>query len=301
MTAISETVLVTGGLGYIGSHVCDMLLRLNHNVIVLDNLSNSHKNRLQHGCKFYFADIREDIRYIFENNPIDRVIHLAALKSVPDSETMKDEYYSVNVLGTQNLLQCMNGYCDQIEFASSASVYGNTMTPANEQDPLDPQSYYGKTKILGEKLIRDSGYDYAIFRYFNPIGFHHHLPDTGKNLFPLLIDFAAKGKTFTVFGDEFKTEDGTCSRDYIDVRDMVKVHTMNLRGTYNVASGKQTTVKQMISTFNNHSPQKLEFQIGPARNGDPGVLAADCGKLFATGFEIKTDLDSTFRKLFQRK
>lgn len=298
MAAPYETILVTGGLGYIGSHLCDRLMRHNHRVIVLDNLSNSSMNKIRRGCKFYKEDIRSDIRYIFKNNKIDRVIHLAALKSVPQSEDNKDEYYSVNVLGTQNLVWCMQDYCRRIEFASSASVYGKTPVPAAEDRELNPLSYYAHTKVLGEKIIKESGLDYTIFRYFNPVGYSKHIPDTSKSVFSILLEYAEKNKTFTICGDKYDTVDGTCVRDYIDIHDLISVHELNLRGIYNVGSGNAVSVKQLVEKFNDWSPNKIKFEFGKPRVGDPGIEIGDCSKIFAAGLVIKTDLKTSFENLF---
>lgn len=298
MATAYETILVTGGLGYIGSHLCDRLLRQHHRIIILDNLSNSNKNRLPRGCKFYKEDIRSDVRYIFENNKIDRVIHLAALKSVPKSENNKNEYYSVNVLGTQNLIWCMQDYCKRIEFASSASVYGETPVPAKEDRELSPLSYYAHTKVLGEKIIRESGLNYAIFRYFNPVSYSKHIPDTSRSVFSILLEYAKEGKTFTICGDKFETEDGTYVRDYIDIHDLVSVHDLHLEGIYNVGSGIGVSVKQLVENFNTWSPNKIKYEFGEPRVGDPGSEIGDCSKIFAAGLVIKTNLKTSFENLF---
>jgi len=255
-------ILVTGGAGYIGSHVCVELLMLGYKVIVIDNLSNSYINAL-HGVNkivniklnfdlkkhtnftFVKVDIREieHLEKIFSSQKIDAVIHLAGLKSVRESVENPEKYYLNNVNGSINLINVMKKFkCKSIVFSSSATVYGNAKeTPINESAQVMPTNPYGENKRDIEKELKnlfdlDKTWRIAILRFFNPIGVHksgfigENPCDTPNNLMPYILKVASGDlEILNIFGDDYDTHDGTGVRDYIHVMDLVSGHIMALK------------------------------------------------------------------------
>ena len=244
---MKKKILVTGGLGFIGSHTSLKLLQKDYEIIILDNLSNSKievKNVIStltnKDFEFIEGDIRNKnlLRKIFEKNHIDFVIHFAGLKSVINSGKLPLEYYENNVLGSLILFQEMKfAGIKSLVFSSSASVYGNSkLKKCSENAPLDPVSVYGKTKLIIENILKDlyssdSSWKIINLRYFNPIGAHPsgllcedpNLEAT--NLIPLITKVAqGKSKELLVFGGDYNTSDGTGKRDYIHVEDLANGH-----------------------------------------------------------------------------
>ena len=251
-------ILVTGGVGYIGSHTCIELLELGHKVLVLDNLSNSKLNVLhkvskivnirlntnkdkEHDFSFIQIDMRdkESLKRVFAMNRVDAVIHFAGLKSVNESIEKPTKYYENNVIGSINLFEVMKQFnCKTIVFSSSATVYGDShKIPIKESFPLSPTNPYGKSKVAIEELLQnlfksDNGWHIGILRYFNPVGAHKSKligeDPTGipNNLMPYIMKVASgQLKTLSVFGDDYDTHDGTGVRDYIHVIDLAMAHT----------------------------------------------------------------------------
>ena len=251
-------ILVTGGVGYIGSHTCIELLELGHKVLVLDNLSNSNLNTLrkiskivnirlntnkdkEHDFSFIQIDMRdkESLDRVFARNRVDAVIHFAGLKSVNESIEKPTEYYENNVIGSINLFEVMKQFnCKTIVFSSSATVYGDShKIPIKESFPLSPTNPYGKSKVAIEELLQnlfesDNGWHIGILRYFNPVGAHKSRligeDPTGipNNLMPYIMKVASgQLETLSVFGDDYDTHDGTGVRDYIHVMDLAMAHT----------------------------------------------------------------------------
>ena len=255
-------ILVTGGAGFIGSHVCVELLMLGYKVIVIDNLSNSYINSL-HGVKkivnidlnfdlkkhtnftFVKVDIRviDHIEKIFSSQTIDAVIHLAGLKSVSESVENPEKYSLNNVNGSINLFNAMKKFnCKKIVFSSSATVYGNAIeSPINESAQIMPTNPYGKNKSDIEKELKnlfdlDKTWRIAILRFFNPIGAHksgfigENPSDTPNNLMPYILKVASGDlEILSIFGNDYDTHDGTGVRDYIHVMDLVSGHIMALK------------------------------------------------------------------------
>lgn len=253
-------ILVTGGSGYIGSHICDILLEQSHNVIVIDNLSNSILENIQilknkHNTKnnkffFFEKDIRNifDLRFVFQhflslNKTIDFVIHLSGLKSVSDSLIYPLNYWESNVIGTINLLKIMDEFnCHKIIFSSSACVYSkNVKPPFSENALIEPLNPYGFTKAAVENILinlfdsNPEKWGIAILRYFNPIGTDPSLgigeliSNKTKNIFPSLCKAAlCENFIFKVNGNNWDTFDGSCVRDYIHVIDVAQAHINTL-------------------------------------------------------------------------
>lgn len=307
-----KKVLVTGGLGYIGSHNVVELINEGFDVIIIDNLSNSERfilDRIQAITNvkpaFYEFDLCDEdaIRSIFEKNIIDVVIHFAASKSVNESVKQPLLYFRNNIVSLLNVLQCMQDYkVKNIIFSSSATVYGQPeVLPVTEETPFQKAlSAYGSSKQIGEEILEkvtETGVIQNIsLRYFNPVGAHAsgligELPKgIPNNLFPYVMQTAAgKLSQLTVFGSDYDTPDGTCLRDYIHVVDLAKAHTRACSRlllqknessfeVFNLGTGKGTSVLQIIEGFEKVTGQRLSYKIGPRREGDAAAVYADTKK-----------------------
>ncbi|KAF2744207.1 UDP-glucose 4-epimerase [Sporormia fimetaria CBS 119925] len=317
------SVLVTGGTGYIGSFTALALLEADYKVVIVDNLYNSSKevvNRIELICgkrpEFYEADITDEaaLDKIFQEHPdIDNVIHFAALKAVGESGEIPLEYYRVNVGGSVSLLRSMTKHnVTNIVFSSSATVYGDAtrfpnMIPIPEHCPIGPTNTYGRTKSTVESVITDhieaqrnkarkagkSGEQWngALLRYFNPAGAHpsglmgENPLGVPYNLLPLLAQVAiGKREKLLVFGDDYKSKDGTAIRDYIHVLDLAKGHLVALNylreqhpgvKAWNLGSGRGSTVFEMIKAFSKVVGRDLPYEVVGRRQGDVLDLTAN--------------------------
>jgi UDP-glucose 4-epimerase len=302
-------VLVTGGAGYIGSHTCLELLLAGHEVIVVDNLSNSKfeavrrvQDLAKQPLKFHQADIldREALDPIFDGAGVDAVVHFAGLKAVGESVTMPLRYYQNNVTGTLVLCEVMERHAVRnMVFSSSAAVYGEASTvPIAEDQELRPASPYGRTKLMVEEILRDlhtadARWNVALLRYFNPVGAHQ----SGRigedpcgvptNLFPVLARVAAGFlPQLQVYGDDYPTPDGTGVRDYIHVVDLAKGHLHALARLqarpgvviYNLGTGHGTSVLEAVAAFEKASGLKIPYTIVPRRPGDVPACYTDPGR-----------------------
>ena len=237
-----ENILVTGGAGYIGSHIVELLIKTKSNIIIIDNLVTGHKKLLNKKAKFIKVDIKNKtlITKIINNYEISSIIHLAGSLNVSEAEKNKKKYYKNNVEGTLNLIKaCKNSFVKNIIFSSSCSVYGNVKGSVNEKMKPNPQSYYALTKYKAEEIIKKFSkkynYNYGILRYFNVAGAspsgkigeietsHGHLI---KNI---AIQSLKKKPVINIYGNDYKTKDGTCVRDYIHVSDLATIHIMALK------------------------------------------------------------------------
>ena len=259
-----ETILVTGGCGYVGSHTCISLLKNNYNIIIVDSLVNSSKDTLDNirktmslegveisdKIKFLQGDLRNKLwldnvfrDYLQSNKPIKSVIHFAGLKSIYESIISPIDYWDANISTTISLISIMKKYkCFSLIFSSSASVYAvNGMKLLKESDVVKPETPYGKTKLCIEEIFKDlyfsdTNWKIVSLRYFNPIGSHNLglLPEDSKgnsaNLFPAILRTIKGGqKRLRIFGKDWPTEDGTCIRDFIHVMDLAEAHVSALR------------------------------------------------------------------------
>lgn len=309
---MSKTVLVTGGLGYIGSHTVVELISKGYRVLIVDNLSNSEKFILERiekltGAKpvFYEVDLCDELALteIISNHQIDVIIHFAAFKSVSESVKEPLKYFQNNLLSMLNLIAQMKiAGIKHLIFSSSATVYGQPdELPVTESTSFKKAlSAYGSTKQMGEEIIEKvtmAGVINAIsLRYFNPVGAHAsgmigELPKgIPNNLFPYVMQTASgKLKILTVFGNEYNTNDGTCIRDYIHVVDLAKAHVaacerlLQQKSTtayevFNIGTGTGTSVWEIINAFEKDTGIKLNYKIGPKREGDIAVIYADTEK-----------------------
>ena len=320
---MKKKILITGGLGFIGSHTSLKLLENNYEIIVLDNLSNSKievKKRIKTLAKkdfeFLEGDIRDSklLRKLFENNIIESVIHFAGLKATGESEKYPLDYYDNNVSGSLVLFHEMNlANVKSIIFSSSASVYGNaTNIKCKENTELNPISVYGKTKLIIEDILKNlykSQREWKVInlRYFNPSGAHHSgiigEDSRGKptNLIPLINEVAlGKKDILFVYGNDYNTSDGTGKRDYIHIDDLAQGHLSalkklnkqnNICTDINLGTGKSYSVLEVINAFESASGRKIPYRIMKRREGDIGEICADPS--YANnflGWEAKHDL-----------
>lgn len=304
-----KKILVTGGLGFIGSHVVVELQNSGFEVVIVDNLSNSKIEVLSQiseitGIKpeFYQIDFREKkvVHDFFNENVVDGIIHFAAFKAVGESVEQPLDYYENNINALVYLLQEMkNRNIDHFIFSSSCTVYGQAdELPITENAPTKPaESPYGNTKQIGEEIIKDSCKAYNMntiaLRYFNPIGAHKsikigELPlGVPQNLIPFITQTAAGiRKELSVFGDDYPTPDGTAIRDYIHVVDLAKAHVKALERLlnkeneenfefFNVGTGKGSSVMEIIQTFEKVTEKPLNYKIVARREGDITAAYAD--------------------------
>lgn len=319
-----KNVLITGGAGYIGSHVAVELLNKNYKVIVYDNLTNSSKISVKRveeitgkNIIFYEADILDEkkLSEVFEKENIDVVIHCAALKAVGESVKKPLEYYHNNISGTLSLLKVMRKYsCKNIIFSSSATVYGDPeKVPITEDFPKGIcTNPYGWTKSMMEQIMTDlqksdPEWKVVLLRYFNPIGAH----ESGKigedpqgipnNLLPYIAQVAVgKLDYLRVFGDDYDTVDGTGVRDYIHVVDLAKGHVLSvdkidkLEGVsiINLATGNGYSVLEVLKAFEKACGKKISYKIVERREGDIAKCFADASKAYEVlGWKAEKGID----------
>jgi len=300
-------ILVTGGAGYIGSHTCVELLNTGHDVVVLDNLSNSSVESLnrvqqltQKSLKFVEGDIRDSqiLDSIFQENTIDAVIHFAGLKAVGESQQIPLKYFENNISGSISLVQAMERagvFC--LVFSSSATVYGEfNPSPYQEDMPLGmPTNNYGYTKMVVEQLLEKTvqanpQWSIALLRYFNPVGAHksgqigEDPQGIPNNLMPFVTQVAVgRREKLSIFGHDYPTEDGTCERDFIHVVDLAKAHVLAIQNrlqqtgcrAWNIGTGKPISVLAIKNTFEQVNGINIAFEYAPRRAGDLASFYAD--------------------------
>ncbi|WP_290516296.1 UDP-glucose 4-epimerase GalE [Alcanivorax sp.] len=301
-----KSILVTGGAGYIGSHTVLLLLEAGHQVVVLDNLSNSSReslNRVERLVGKSVAFVEGDIRdancldALFSDYDIAAVIHFAGLKAVGESVAMPLSYYDCNVTGSLRLLEAMErAGVHTMVFSSSATVYGDPATvPIREDFPLGSTNPYGATKLHIEDMLRDlyrsnEKWKLALLRYFNPVGAHESgqigedpagIPN---NLMPYIAQVAVgKREKLGVFGGDYPTPDGTGVRDYIHVMDLAQGHLAALEAldadggllTVNLGTGRGYSVLEMVTAFSQASGRPVPYEIVERRPGDVASCYAD--------------------------
>jgi len=320
-------ILVTGGAGFIGSHTILELLNAGHDVVVMDNLSNSKVTSLKRveeltGRSVIFEKIdlldTDGMDTLFSSHDIDAVIHFAGLKAVGESVEKPLFYYENNVTGTINLCNVMNEHgVKRMVFSSSATVYGNpSESPLTETSDLSATNPYGQTKLTIEHIFRDlcesdSEWNVSLLRYFNPVGADKSgrigEDPTGipNNLMPYVTQVAVgKRKRLSVFGSDYPTHDGTGVRDYIHVTDLAKGHLKALEHldkesgaeAYNLGTGKGSSVLDIIKTFEKVTGKKIPYELTDRRPGDAAVCFANPGKAKRRlGWETEKDLEDMCR------
>lgn len=293
-------ILVTGGAGYIGSHVLKSLLKEGHQVVTLDNLQKGYREAVT-GGKFIEGDLadRELLDDIMQKNEIEGVIHLAADSLVGESMEKPGKYYLNNFANGINLLEAMvNNDVKNIVFSSTAAVYGEPdEIPIKENNKTEPTSTYGESKLFFEKALKryddTYGLKYASLRYFNAAGAdpkaeigEAHDPET--HLIPIVLQTALgiRDKIY-IFGDDYPTRDGSCIRDYIHVNDLAAAHVLAVEALadgressiYNLGNGEGYSVKEVIDTVKEVTGRDFEVEVSERRAGDPAVLIASSDKI----------------------
>ena len=322
------SVLLTGGMGYIGSHTAVVLLEAGYDVVLYDNLSNSKRDVLDkieeitgRRPRFIEGDLRdrERLQQTFVDHTVESVIHFAGLKAVGESVSMPLEYYDNNINGTLVLCAAMReAGVKKIVFSSSATVYGDPHTvPIQEHFPLSVTNPYGRSKLFVEELLQDlyrsdPEWHVALLRYFNPVGAH----ESGKigdnpngipnNLMPYISQVAVgKLETLSVFGGDYPTRDGTGVRDYIHVVDLAKGHLKAVEKieradsgvlTVNLGTGVGYSVLEMVAAFEKASGRTVNYQIADRREGDIAQCYADPSYAKALlGWEAELGLEEMCR------
>ena len=327
-------ILVTGGLGYIGSHTVIELLNNNFEVVIIDDLSNSEKFILKNieevsGKKpvFYPFDLKrkELLKQVFDAHQIEGCIHFAAYKAVGESQVKPIDYYENNLFSLLNLLQEMKERnISNFIFSSSCTVYGQAdKMPIDEETELKlPESSYGKTKQMGEEILKDFATAHqkkvTLLRYFNPIGAHPsaklgELPiGIPNNLVPYVMQTAAGiREKLSVWGNDYPTEDGTAVRDYIYVVDLAKAHVKALQklinskentqiDIYNLGTGKGSSVLEVVQAFEKANNVAVPYQICDRRAGDITIAFANADKAEKElGWKAETSLEEALRTTWQ--
>ncbi len=307
-----KKILVTGGAGYIGSHTIVDLIENGFDVISIDNFSNSYPSSLENITKITQKKIKnypidlvdfEDVKKVFkENKDISGIIHFAAFKYVNESVDEPLAYYKNNLTSLFNLLECCKEFeIENFVFSSSCSVYGNAeKLPVEESTPLYvSESPYAETKVMAERILQDftkvNPLKVTLLRYFNPIGAHEsgligeNPKGVPQNIVPRITGTVlGQFEEFKVFGNDYKTKDGTCVRDYIHVADIAHGHTLALKflakegkqgcEIFNMGSGNGVSVLELIQAFEKGSGEKLNYHITGRRQGDVVAIYANNNK-----------------------
>lgn len=327
---MGKTVLVSGGAGYIGSHVTVELVQAGYDVIIADNMSNCDRTNYDGVCAitgreipFVEMDFCDEVAVekLFSDRDIDAVIHFAAFKAVGESVEEPVKYYRNNLCSFLNVLEAARRKGCNVLFSSSATVYGETdKLPVTEQSERQPAtSPYGNTKQMCEDFLRDAVNAYPqikgiALRYFNPIGAHPsaligELPrGVPNNLVPYITQTAiGKRECLSIFGNDYPTPDGTCLRDYIDIVDLAKAHVCavgrmmegrmkNSYEIFNVGTGRPVSVMQLVNTFEKVNSLKLNYRIAPRRAGDISAIWADPSLANRDlGWKAERELEDTLR------
>jgi UDP-glucose 4-epimerase len=319
-----ETWLLTGGAGYIGTHIADEFIRAGKSVVIYDSLYQGLESRivyLRAKCNVEIPFIKADIcdynelENVIRTYKIDGIVHTAALKAVGESMEKSDEYFQVNLEATTELIAiAQRNDVKKFIFSSTAAVYGSpdSMEPCKEDGPKAPISPYGDSKYQAESavttFINTPGNHGTSLRFFNVVGAaaSELLDNSVENLVPIVLGKLNKGEAPTIFGTNYPTPDGTCIRDYVDVRDIARAHlaaanaTTKLPPAMNIGTGRGASVREIIKLVL-EATNKTDTQVleNPRRAGDPAFLCADVTLAkTAMSFESKYSLEESIRSLF---
>lgn len=314
-------ILITGGAGYIGSHLTTELLKHGYEIRVFDNFSGDGglQNEIMKITETIYGDVLDFDLLQKSMVGVDLVIHLAAKKSISESALNPALYFNINLNGTINVINAMRAQgIRKIIYASSAAVYGNCDdSPIIEDYKLKPTSVYGMTKLISEEILTFfsglDGYSQIIFRYFNVIGsVSNELRDRSKfNLVPIMVDATLKDKSIEIYGTDYFTKDGTCVRDYIHISDLVKAHLIAIDklmkndsvSIYNLGSGIGHSVIDVIKILEEISGKAVKRSNSTKRAGDSATLVSSINKIkqelewlpqFNITETITSDWNSTF-------
>ncbi|CAN2169298.1 GalE UDP-glucose 4-epimerase [Candidatus Nanopelagicaceae bacterium] len=320
----SETWLLTGGAGYIGTHIADEFIRNGKSVVIVDSLYQGLESRItflraKHGVEIPFikCDIRDynEIENVIREYKVDGIVHTAALKAVGESMEKPDEYFQVNLDATKELIEiAKRSGVKKFIFSSTAAVYGSpdSMEPCKEDGPKAPISPYGDSKYQAESsvtaFINEPGNHGTSLRFFNVVGAAapELLDNSVENLVPIVLGKLNKGEAPVIFGTDYPTTDGTCIRDYVDVRDIARAHlaaanaTTKLPPAMNIGTGRGASVREIIKLVLDATKKSDTAVIeNPRRAGDPAFLCADVTLAkSAMGFESQYSLEASIRSLF---
>ena len=289
---------MTGGAGYIGGTVAELLLNKGHEVSIYDNLCHGHRSMVPERAEFIEGELadRSKLEQVFSSRPFDGVMHLAALIEAGESMQRPELYFRNNSASTLTLIEAMLAKgVNRLVFSSTAAVYGEPeSTPIREDAPLRPTNAYGESKLLVEQMLawvnRVHGFRYASLRYFNVAGAiegrgEAHEPES--HLIPLILDVAlGKRKSIKIFGQDYPTSDGTCIRDYIHVQDLARAHLLALealtgrdRLIYNIGNGHGFTIREVIESVRRVTGHPIPVEEVERRPGDPAILIASSEKI----------------------
>ena len=282
------SILITGGAGYIGSHIAEQLINQKNNIIIFDNLDTGHKKLINKKAIFIKGDIKDkkNLSLILNKYKIKTIFHLAACLNVSEAEKYKLKYKKNNIQGTKNLvLACKNSQVKNFIFSSSCSVYGNVKGSVSESKKLNPQGYYAYTKYKGEKIIQEYSkkfnYNFGLLRYFNVAGASNtgNIGEIEKSYGHLIKNLAIqslkKNPVISIYGKDYQTKDGTCVRDYIHVADLANIHILGMNYLnkvkksfiVNCGYGKGYSVKEIVNIFKKNK-KNLSIRYEKRRPGD---------------------------------
>ena len=292
-------ILITGGAGYIGRQIINLIDKKKFNIVVVDNLNTTKKNYLPKNIKVEKINIlnKKKLEKLFSIYNFDGVIHLAAKCVVSESQKYPDIYYKTNIIGTKNIIKYSKKFkVKHFIFSSSCSIYGNSDGIVKENNKKKPVSYYGKTKLIGENLIKRSFKNtkikFVILRYFNVVGadLKNKIGEIGdkdrlfNNISKKVIN---KNFNINIYGNDYKTKDGTCIRDYMHVYDLAKIHLICLKKfehirkslELNCSYGKGYSVLDIVKSFEKIAKRKINLIYKERRNGDTEKVIASNKKL----------------------
>lgn len=294
---MTETILVAGGAGYVGSHMVQELINEHYDVVVIDNLSTGHRQAINAQARFYQGDTRDRqfLESVFAQEEITAVIHMDAFSLVPESVQQPLKYFDNNLIGLISLLEAMNKYAIKyLIFSSTAATFGNPVQiPIQDQDPQQPINPYGESKLMMEKIVhwveQANGLQCVALRYFNAAGAladgsigEDHRPET--HLIPIILRTAAGQQDYVqICGTDYHTPDGTNIRDYVHVMDLAQAHILALKylqagnpsRSFNLGSNTGFSVKEILQTAREVTHCAIPAQEAPRRGGDPDILIAD--------------------------
>ena len=297
---MSETIMVAGGAGYIGSHMVHQLLKTGYDVVIVDNLSTGHRQAVNPQARFYEGDTRDIqfLKQVFAQEPIQAIIHMDAFSIVPESVGDPLKYFDNNVIGMIKLLEIMQQYdVKYLIFSSTAATFGQPQqSPITEQTPQQPINPYGVSKLMMEQMMRWVDQAYGIksvaLRYFNAAGAladgsigEDHNPET--HLIPIILKTAmGQQDTLKIYGNDYQTPDGTNVRDYVHVTDLAQAHILALKylqagnpsTAFNLGSNQGFSVQEIIQAARKVTQKAIPAEIAPRRGGDPDILIADSSR-----------------------
>tara|TARA_Y100000768_G_scaffold196205_1_gene147442 strand:- start:1252 stop:2232 length:981 start_codon:yes stop_codon:yes gene_type:complete len=296
---MTKNILVTGGAGYIGSHVVEILVKKNKNIFIIDNLSTGYKKLINKKAKFFKCNILDTkkVREIIIENNIDSIIHLAANLIIGEGEKQKKKYFKNNVKGTESILSTIKGTnVKNFLFSSTAAVYKDGMYRVTENSSVRPKSVYGKTKLRAENLIKSKcrklKINYGILRYFNIVGASSSgkfgLINVSDHLFKnFSTQIMKKNPVLKIYGTNYDTKDGTCIRDFIHVSDIAEIHEKVLNKIYkskksvvlNCGYNQGISVQQVANEFKKQAHKNIKIIEVKKRPGDLGKIIASNDKL----------------------